>query len=542
MALNYNRQLNGLQFVPQNTITPSVLGEVRYNSSTNKLELFDGTVDPIVTESSSAALPSIPNNRILSNISGITAFPVGNTISAIIDSTIASTQGDIIYRNATSWVALPPGISGQVLSTGGSAANPSWISVGGGSGTVTQVNTGTGLTGGPITTTGTISLANTAVVAGVYTATNLTVDAQGRIIAAANGNASAPTGDPNTVAFYNAGGNLADQTDFSWDGSHLGISQTTPKARIHADSSTTSGTVGSGAFIFGKVHATRNIGQGSALFNSTTASQVNSCIGQDGFVTGRNNFVDTSATCSSAFGENHHVQDSFSAAFGAGSTLNGDGNNFAAGTTHTISASGANGGNVALGIGNTISGSASESLATGRLTVVTGQRAASFGSESTAQAFASMVLGRFNVLQGTTTSWVTTDDLFVAGNGANSGARANAFKITKDGQAVIERAVYNPGTTQSLTGNITITTSSKTLLNVSSTDGAAVSLANGQTNGQLATVVNVGTMTFSIANGTNFGGTVFSLGNISLTQNSVASFVWSTVTSGWHTISSHTNS
>ncbi len=34
---------------------------------------------------------------------------------------------------------------------------------GGGNGTVTNVATGTGLTGGPITTTGTISLANTII-------------------------------------------------------------------------------------------------------------------------------------------------------------------------------------------------------------------------------------------------------------------------------------------------------------------------------------------------------------------------------------------
>ncbi len=53
---------------------------------------------------------------------------------------------------------------------------------------VTQVNSGTGLTGGPITTTGTLSLANTAVVAGNYVAGNFTVDAQGRLTSAANGN------------------------------------------------------------------------------------------------------------------------------------------------------------------------------------------------------------------------------------------------------------------------------------------------------------------------------------------------------------------
>ena len=72
-----------------------------------------------------------------------------------------------------------------------------------GIGTVTSVATGTGLTGGPITTTGTISIASTAVTAGVYgnaaTVGTFTVNGQGQLTAAANAAISIPASAINTT-------------------------------------------------------------------------------------------------------------------------------------------------------------------------------------------------------------------------------------------------------------------------------------------------------------------------------------------------------
>lgn len=54
-------------------------------------------------------------------------------VQALLDL-IGNTQGDVLYRGASSWAALAPGTSGQFLKTQGAGANPVWDTPSGGGG------------------------------------------------------------------------------------------------------------------------------------------------------------------------------------------------------------------------------------------------------------------------------------------------------------------------------------------------------------------------------------------------------------------------
>ena len=163
-----------------------VNGDIRYNTDTTRFEIYagsswttigagDGTVTNVggtvgqitVANGTTTPVVSIATNPVIPGTGSI-SVPAGGTAARP-----GSPTNGMIRYNTDSLV-----FEGYL--------NNAWTAFASSGVGVLTVNTGTGLTGGPITSTGTISIANTAVTAGSYTAANITVNAQGQLTAASS--------------------------------------------------------------------------------------------------------------------------------------------------------------------------------------------------------------------------------------------------------------------------------------------------------------------------------------------------------------------
>lgn len=149
----------------------------------------------------------IPNNPFYSNLDWYIRGPygpliVGTGLSVSVDGVISSGGGGSAVNSITAGpgisvntptgnvIVTNTGVTSLVAGTGINVSGTGTVTITATNlGTVTGILTGVGLTGGPINSSGTISLDVSGVSAGIYTNPTLNIDAYGRVVSATSNSA-----------------------------------------------------------------------------------------------------------------------------------------------------------------------------------------------------------------------------------------------------------------------------------------------------------------------------------------------------------------
>jgi hypothetical protein len=116
------------------------------------------------------------------------------------------------------------------------------------------------------------------------------------------------------------------------------------------------------------------------------------------------------------------------------------------------------------------------SFSTGWVTEARGNYSSTFGYRTNSYAYGSMALGRYNLVQGDSALWISTDPVFQIGDGTSNTNRSNSFTVLKNGQTAVGLN-YPTGMLQvsSALGSLgaTVNTSDASILVGTTTNGMA---------------------------------------------------------------------
>jgi len=161
-------------------------------------------------------------------------------------------------------------------------------------------------------------------------------------------------------------------------------------------------------------------GTSAAVFGETNTAGGTSCL-----VTGSSNNASANANYAIVGGENNNISAESGLIVGTGNVINAA-NSFAFGSNCQVE------------------GSATNGFVGGETNIVRGEYSAALGLNNSAQAYASFYIGRFSTIAGTYDSWIATEPLFVAGNGADAGNKNDALVLLKNGNLHIDGINFEP--------------------------------------------------------------------------------------------------
>ena len=154
--------------------------------------IAQGTADGAVTDAATAQTTADCAFALATTATG-TANTALNSADVRVPCSAFLQKGSLLVGcGAGTYLSVPVGSNGRVLTACSSCpSGVTWTTGGGGSGsgTVTCIETGTGLIGGPITTVGVVAIGPTGVTPGIYTNPVLEINSEGQIVSASGGGA-----------------------------------------------------------------------------------------------------------------------------------------------------------------------------------------------------------------------------------------------------------------------------------------------------------------------------------------------------------------